>query len=1335
MSSRFLSILFLLFIFLFSNSPEAISAEKESSVLRQENLVAWCIVPFDAKQRTPEQRAKMLKDLGIHRAAYDWREEHIPTFEEEILAYQKNEIEFFAFWNVHEEAFKLFEKYHLHPQIWQTLRDPQQATQAENVEVAAKRLRPIAERTQAMNCKYGLYNHGGWGGEPENLVAVCEKLRSWGYDHVGIVYNFHHAHEHLENWSEKFALMQPYLHCLNLNGMNSTGSPKILGIGKGQDELEMIQTILNSGYDGPIGILDHRNELDARESLLENIEGLKHVRKQLEKTHSMPDQETSQHRHAAHSGEMMAAADNTPVGKYSAARVSEILAAAKAEGDVFRGAKVFATPKLACVSCHKISTHGGAVGPELTKIAKDRTPQEIVTSLYWPDREVKPEYVVWQILTSEGQLLSGFKQETEDNHVQIRDPSSGKVTTISQDEVEAEIAGTTIMPVELTASMSRQQRLDLIQFLLALGQSDSQQMAKIDRVLTNAMKHGPTDFPWEYGPLVPANWPHAGHPVNRQRVYDFYTKQAEYFRNEELLPMLLTPYPGLDGPDTGHWGNQSEEDWADQRWNEMDLGNLQAGIFHGKNGTVPRGVCVRLGDHGEVSACYNPEALTYPEIWQDTFLSFSGVRHGFLSGLRHQGKLIKQPPSDSPTEPFQYLGFYRFGNRVAFACEINGIPYLDAPWVENGKFTREFAPLEEHSLKDVVHGGPSQWPQTFETEIIPGEGHPYALDTIELPFENPWNSLLFLGGHDFLSDGSAMVCTIQGDVWHVTGLDSGTDEKGKATWRRFAAGLNLALGLVIHNDEIYVLGRDQITKLRDLNGDGEADFYECFSNAFETSPAGHDFICGLERDSEGNFYIASGNQGVVRISADGKEAKVLATGFRNPDGLGLLPDGTVTVPCSEGSWTPSSMICAVPSEKEQQQNATDHPPHFGYQGPRNGEVPYLPLAYLPRGMDNSSGGQTYISSDAWGPFQGKLAHLSFGMGASFIVLQDEVEGQVQGAVLPLAGDFLSGAHRGRFRPQDGQLYVSGMAGWGAYITEDGCFQRVRYSGDSFQAPTGFHVHENGIHLTFAEPVDPSIAEEVKNHFAQCWNYRYSGSYGSPEYSPSHPGVQGHDPLEIASAHVLSDERSLFLEIPDLQPVNVLHLRLNVNERSVPTPSPAGKGHDLFVTVHKLDAPFTDFEGYHPTEKIIAAHPMLSDLALNEKREPNPFEKRIKTGRPIEIETGKNLTYLTTEIRVKAGEPIAFTLANPDVVPHNWVLVKQNALQSVGELANQLIAHPDAFARQYIPESKEILAYTDIVPPGEKKLIYFYAPEVPGRYPYLCSFPGHWMVMNGTLIVE
>jgi len=535
-------------------------------------------------------------------------------------------------------------------------------------------------------------------------------------------------------------------------------------------------------------------------------------------------------------------------------------------------------------------------------------------------------------------------------------------------------------------------------------------------------------------------------------------------------------------------------------------------------------------------------------------------------------------------------------------------------------------------------------------------------------------------------------------------------------WRKYASGLHQALGLVVVDDQPWVLGRDQITRLHDLNGDGEADFHECVSNAYETSPAGHDFICGLQRDPAGNLYTVSSKQGLLRIPPRGQPIEVLATGFRNPDGLGLSSQGVITVPNSEGDWVPASMVCEIRPGG-----------HYGYRGPRDGKPPDLPLVYLPRGLDNSSGAQVEISSDRWGPLAGHWIHLSYGAGTHFLLLRETVDGQPQGAVVPLGGDFLSGVHRGRFHPTDGQLYVIGMGGWGTYTAMDGCFQRVRYTGDPVQLPTAFHAHENGVLLRFSRPLDPAIAADASRQFAQVWNYRYSSGYGSPELSTRHPAVPGHDPLAIRSAHVLTDGQSLFLEIPDLQPVNQLHLHLRVD---------SGLPIDVFATIHRLAPPFTGFPGFQSSSKLIAAHPILRDLALlNAKKLPNPWRDKIPGARELKLEAQSNLSYSASVLHARAGEAIKLTFANPDVVPHNWALIRPGTLPTVGNLVNQIVAEPEAELRHYIPRTNDILVHTDIVEPGREFTIWFRAPAEPGRYPFLCTFPGHWMVMNGVMIVE
>ncbi|MDX1925025.1 MAG: DUF6797 domain-containing protein [Pirellulaceae bacterium] len=1490
------------------------SAVAQDDLFRRDNLVAWCIVPFDSQHRTPEQRADMLVKLGIHQLAYDYRAEHIPSFDEELNQLKKHNIKLLAWWfptELNAEAkliLSVLEKHQVHTQLWVTgggaaTKTPEE--QAARVEAEAKRLRPIAEAAAKIGCSVGLYNHGGWFGEPENQIAIIEKLN---LPNVGIVYNQHHGHEHIERFAELLAKMKPHLLALNLNGMVPKGDQidqKIVPLGAGSLDKDLLKVVRASGYQGPIGILNHTDH-DAEARLQDNLDGLDWLLPQLDgkspaskpkyRTWTAPSAQTAlpmtpsqsklvdgqdayrqppltvlcdaklYHKNVYNilvasdtkaSGEhwelfstagsgvlacylpghrpdlinssvnvcdgvahrfgmiyeanrvrllidnkvvadqaiertamkpvpggfavgrlvegglqcfgelgsvrlFRGAADASKLAdekyvaslesiaswefaklgtsaaksssdsvkpsrfaEFDASIVKALTAKSHASGNAARGVALFASAKSACVSCHKIGKLGGSVGPEMTAIGKQRTAEQLIESVLWPNRHVEDKYRVTQVLTSDDQVVRGYIASEDKDTLVILDPATGAKTSIAMDDIEDRKQVPSLMPEGLVNAWSEEQIADLVSFLADLGHHERLRPELAESVLQHAQAHEPATFAFDRKPLNEKAWPNWQAPINRERLYDFYTKQANHFRTQDRDQRLLMEYPGLDGGSHGHWGIQGEPTWASDDWSQAILGSVQSGVFTGPNGlTVARGVCLQLGDSGELFACFDPDTLTYPAVWQGKFIKFSSVRHGFVNGLTPDGLLLAKPDIAKPTEPFKYRGFYRVGRRTVFAYRIGDTEYLDAPWVENGKFVREFAPFEKHSMRSKLKIAPPQSTETIETAITLGDQRPYSIDTIELPLKNPWKAPLYIGGHDFLPDGNALVATMQGDVWHVSGL------RGKqATWRRFATGLHHALGVKIDSDGIFIQCRDQLTRLHDLNNDGEADYYECYSNAFVTSPSGHDYICGLERDRAGGFYTASGNQGLVRITQEGTKADVVAEGFRNPDGLGIYPDGVVTLPCSEGEWTPASMICAVDSKYTRESNITN-PPFYGYRGAKFSNQPIarpeLPMVYLPRGLDNSAGGQTYIDSDRWGPLKGNMVHISFGTGSHFLLLRDRVGDQLQGAVVQLAGEFSSGAHRGRFSPSDGQLYVSGMSGWGNYSTDQGCFHRVRYTGDAVQLPVGFHVHSNGIAIQFPSPLDKSLVEQADQHFAQAWNYRYSAAYGSSEYSALHYGARGHDRLTITSSHVLDGGRTLFLEIPELLPCNQLHLQIAVD--------PAQR-IDMFATCNKLDQPRTDFVGFVPLADKPQAHPLDQDMAMATKRVPNPWRSPIQDARAVNIAAGQNLTYDTREFKAKAGEAIKLTFTNPDVVPHNWVLIQPNTLQAIGAEANKLVADPEALIRHYVPQSSDVVCFTDIVDGKQDTTIYFRVPTKPGRYPYLCTFPGHWMVMNGTMIVE
>jgi sugar phosphate isomerase/epimerase len=286
MSLRHVLLILAICSFAGSHRPASVRAAEASDVaarakelFRRDNLVAWCIVPFDAKQRGPEDRAAMLEKLGFKHYAYDWRPNHIPEFDREWDSSAKLGVALDAFWATPPDLPGLlasFEKRGLKPSFWVMAHAPAELDQAAKVKHAADALRPLAETAAKAGCRVSIYNHGGWGGEPENMVAVCEAL---AMPNVGIVYNQHHGHDHLPRFKEALAKMLPHLHFLNLNGMTAEGDKKgkkILVIGQGDLDVALAKTICESGYTGPIGILNHTSH-DAEARLLDNVEGLEWV--------------------------------------------------------------------------------------------------------------------------------------------------------------------------------------------------------------------------------------------------------------------------------------------------------------------------------------------------------------------------------------------------------------------------------------------------------------------------------------------------------------------------------------------------------------------------------------------------------------------------------------------------------------------------------------------------------------------------------------------------------------------------------------------------------------------------------------------------------------------------------------------------------------------------------------------------------------------------------------------------------------------------------------------------------------------------------------------------
>jgi hypothetical protein len=456
-------------------------------------------------------------------------------------------------------------------------------------------------------------------------------------------------------------------------------------------------------------------------------------------------------------------------------------------------------------------------------------------------------------------------------------------------------------------------------------------------------------------------------------------------------------------------------------------------------------------------------------------------------------------------------------------------------------------------LPGLCKGGPALWGEPIVTKGTRApDNKAYVVDTIGVPDNSPSHAWMRPVALDFFSDGRCAVSTMNGDVWIVSSMD---DNLQHVRWQRFATGLYEPLGLRIVDDQIYVLGRDQITRLHDLNRDGEADFYENFSNGGVTSPIYHAFKMDLQTDSEGNFYYCvDGNQipvnvpmhgAVLKVSKDGKKTEVICTGVRAANGAGMSPDDQFVCADNQGHWTP---VCRI--------NLVKPGGFYGYCGdPRAvskedfAKAPKVydpPLCWIPYEKDNSTGGQIFVSNKNWGPLDRHMLSTSYGKCRLFEVMWENVEGVAEGATVELPLEFDSGIQRARMNPADGQIYLCGLKGWQTSASHDGCLQRVRYTGKPFYLPTEVHLRSNGIAITFDHPLDPTTANDDQSFGVEEWNYHWSQEYGSKKYKPSNGATVGTDEVNVKSAKLMPDRKTVFLEIPSIHPVMQMGIQIHIN---------------------------------------------------------------------------------------------------------------------------------------------------------------------------------------------
>jgi putative heme-binding domain-containing protein len=154
--------------------------------------------------------------------------------------------------------------------------------------------------------------------------------------------------------------------------------------------------------------------------------------------------------------------------EYDPAFVKALAEEALREGDAARGREVFLSKTANCTACHKVGAEGGVIGPELTIVGQGRSPELLVESVFWPNRQIREGYVAKRILTDDGRLLTGYVRRETAEAVELFDTAANATALIPKAAIEEILEVGSPMPEGLTAGMTRAEVRDLVRYLVEL---------------------------------------------------------------------------------------------------------------------------------------------------------------------------------------------------------------------------------------------------------------------------------------------------------------------------------------------------------------------------------------------------------------------------------------------------------------------------------------------------------------------------------------------------------------------------------------------------------------------------------------------------------------------------------------------------------------------------------------------------------------------------------------------------------------------------------------------------------------------------------------------------
>ncbi len=479
--------------------------------------------------------------------------------------------------------------------------------------------------------------------------------------------------------------------------------------------------------------------------------------------------------------------------------------------------------------------------------------------------------------------------------------------------------------------------------------------------------------------------------------------------------------------------------------------------------------------------------------------------------------------------------------------------------------------------------GPPPFPETVEVSSPAGKGNgsPIAERPLNMPSNNPWARVVRPTDIAFPSNADALITTLDGDVWRVKNIAEET-----AIWNRAASGIFEPMSIAIgKDDEVFVLGRDQITRLDDMDGDGFFDLYACASDAFPQTLHTRDYATSLELEDDGSFVMvraglvdgkkseygetAPGRGAAIRISPNGLVVETLADGLRVPF-IGRRADGALFVSDQQGQFTPSTPLHFLGDDK----------PFLGYSPAdfREKKQPKPPLLWFPYQINRSASSFAMLSEKGFPSLGDCFVNLSWS-GRIFPVETPET-GLPFAWKLPFDFDFpILGAAT---LPQNGKLYATGI-GISGYLPqtpkEEGLAEISERS--AMVAPSSLSVESTLVTVAFKNPLPATLSLIAPRPELDLWDIKRTKSYGSGHFRWD--GKPGEHSVKTGKITLSPDRKQVAIEVPEIFKSDILRLRLHIRDTSV-----AGEPYPIEIYAR-------------PDSLPVAGKPDLAAVAKREKK--------------------------------------------------------------------------------------------------------------------------------------